>query len=111
MELLLYQNILTDWAKNFFQKLKNKHITPLSLLYFFVNIAIVSNELENDKNNSKKLRELKFLCDLNGSEVEHDILDPFSWLSLWLKEKNIADISTGDLYFEIETEFWDNYED
>ena len=76
-----------------------------------MNIAIVSNELENDKNNSQKLRELKFLCDLNGSEVKHDILEPFSWLSLWLKEKNIEDISRGELYRQIENEFWDNYED
>lgn len=103
--------ILTDWAKNFVKTLENKSISPWSLPYFFVNIAIVSNELENDKNNSEKLRELKFLCDLNGSEAEHDILEPFSWLSLWLKEKNIEDTSRGKLYSEIENEFWDNYED
>lgn len=103
--------ILTDWAKNFVKTLENKSISPWSLLYFFVNIAIVSNELENDKNNSEKLRELKFLCDLNGSEAEHDILEPFSWLSLWLKEKSIEDISSGKLLSEIENESWDNYED
>lgn len=100
--------ILTDWAKSFVQILENKHISPWSLPYFFANIAMVSNELELDKKNSEKLQEIKSLCDLHGSEVEHDILDPFSWLSLWLKVKNIEDISSGELYYEIENKFWDN---
>lgn len=85
--------ILTDWAKSFVQTLVNKSISPSSLPYFFVNIAIVSNELENDKKNVEKLQEIKSLCYLNGNAVEHKILETFSWLSLWLKEKNIEDIS------------------
>lgn len=103
--------ILTDWAKSFAKTLEKKTISPWSLPYCFVNIAIVSNELEKDKKNVEKLQEIKSLCYLNGSEAVHEILEPFSWLSLWLKEKNIEDISRGKLYLEIENEFWDNYED
>jgi tetratricopeptide (TPR) repeat protein len=103
--------ILTDWAKSFVQILDNKHISPWSLPYFFVNIARVSNELEIDKKNIEKLQEIKSLCDLHGSEVDHDILDPFSWLSLWLREKNIEDISQGELYSQIENEFWEEEDD
>lgn len=103
--------ILANWSKSFVHTLEKKCLSPWSLPYLFMSIAIVSNELENDKNNSEKLQELKSLCDLNGSEAEHEILEPFSWLSLWLKEKNIEDISRGKLYSEIENEFWDNYEE
>lgn len=103
--------ILTDWAHSLIQTLDKKHIFEWSLPYLFAKIAIISNELENDKENAEKLQEMKFLCDLRGSEVIHDILEPFSWLSLWLKEKNIIDISRGDLYFEIENAFSDNYDD
>jgi len=106
-----YSSILTDWVSELTQVLDSKRIFEWSLPYFFARIAIVSNELENDKENAEKLKEIKFLCDLNGSEVIHDILEPFSWLSLWLKEKNIEDISSGDLYSEIENEFWDNYDE
>ncbi|PRD47619.1 hypothetical protein [Sphingobacterium haloxyli] len=103
--------MLTDWAHSLVRTLDKKHISEWSLPYFFAKIAIISNELESDKNNAEKLEEIKFLCGLHESEVIHDILDPFAWLSLWLKEKNIMDISRGDLYFEIENAFWDNNED
>jgi len=105
-----HSSILTNWVNEFTQVLDSKRIFEWSLPYFFARIAIVSNELENDKENAEKLKEIKFLCDLNGSEVTHDILEPFSWLSLWLKQKNIEDISSGDLYAEIENEFFDSNE-
>ena len=73
-------------------------------------IAIASNKLENDKMNIEKLQELKSLCYLTGSEPVHDILEPYSWLSLWLKEKNIEDITRGELYSEIENGDWDDDE-
>lgn len=103
--------ILTEWAASFVKTLNNKQISPWSLPYFFVKIAIVSNELEKDKSNFEKLQELKSICYLTGSEPEHDILEPYSWLSLWLKEKKIEDISRGELYSEIENEAWNDDED
>ncbi|MCW4470216.1 HNH endonuclease [Flavobacterium sp. MFBS3-15] len=103
--------ILNNWATSLLNTLDNKRIFEWSLPYFFAQIAIISNELENDKGNSEKLQELKNLCYLHGGETEHDILDPYCWLSLWLKEKNIENVSRGELYYQIESEFWDNYGD
>ncbi|MDM1465331.1 NB-ARC domain-containing protein [Myroides odoratimimus] len=103
--------ILTNWANKLIQTLDQRQISQWSLSYLIAKIAITSNELENDKENEIKLQELKFLCDLNSSEFIHDILDPFSWLSVWLKEKNIIYQTRENLYHEIKVELWDSYGD
>lgn len=104
--------ILKTWAKDFIEFLKSNHILESSYPFKFAEIAILLIELEYDRNNLDKLSELKYKCYLFGSEVEHDIFEPFSFLSLWLKEKNIENISRRELFLEIENgQIDDDYDD
>jgi tetratricopeptide (TPR) repeat protein len=101
VSLTEHSSLLVAWSTKMIGVFKS---TPYSYPWIFLQVAQLACKIERNLNDQISILELKKMCYLFGGEVEHDIYDPYQWLSIWLKERNIDRYSSrGRLFSEIES--------
>jgi tetratricopeptide (TPR) repeat protein len=92
--------LIEDWANQLLIKINEDVIH--SYPWFFLKIAILTNQIDKEININDDLKSIKHHCYLYGGEVEHDKYAPFNWLALWLDYKGIENTTRGKLFSEVE---------
>lgn len=95
--------ILKTWASELLVSFGGERTTFPSYPWLFLQIAQFIPYVEKNPEDEEALNELKRVCYLFGNEVEHDIYDPFDWLSKWMQFKGIdITASRGKVFAEVE---------
>lgn len=104
--------LLEEWAEKLVKLFDNNSPTMRSPTYpwFFAKIAELSCLVEKTPTAHELREELENICYLYGSEVEHDIYDPYEWLALWMRQKGIDHSASRDKIFAAVENRFDNWE-